>query len=93
MIAHVIRAFFDKPLLALALALGGGALGSLWLMDLPRDVFPDLSAPVFNVIVQNAGHGSRGARDGNRGPPRVGPGRAGRCADACARTRSSASPS
>ena len=50
----IIRAWFARPLLALLLALGGGAVGALWLSDVPRDVFPDLSAPVFNVIVQNA---------------------------------------
>jgi heavy metal efflux system protein len=58
LIARIIRVFFGKPLLAMALALGGGTLGFLWLLDLPRDVFPDLSAPVFNVIVQNAGMGA-----------------------------------
>jgi heavy metal efflux system protein len=58
LIARIIRVFFGKPLLAMALAFGGGTLGFLWLLDLPRDVFPDLSAPVFNVIVQNAGMGA-----------------------------------
>ena len=29
-----------------------------WLQDLRRDVFPDLSAPVFNVIAQNAAMGA-----------------------------------
>ena len=58
MIARVIRAFFDRPLLAVALALGGAALGAVALGDLQRDVFPDLSAPVFNVIVQNAAMGA-----------------------------------
>jgi len=28
-------------------------LGGVWLQDLRRDVFPDLSSPVFNIIVQN----------------------------------------
>ncbi len=50
----IMRAWFARPLLAILLALGGGAVGALWLSDVPRDVFPDLSAPVFNVIVQNA---------------------------------------
>jgi cobalt-zinc-cadmium resistance protein CzcA len=58
MIGRVIRTFFDKPLLAFVLAFAGAGLGSLWLAELPRDVFPDLSAPVFNVIVQNAGMGA-----------------------------------
>lgn len=58
MIARVIRAFFAKPLLSVALALGGAGLGAFALADLERDVFPDLSAPVFNVIVQNAAMGA-----------------------------------
>ncbi len=33
-------------------------VGALWLQDLRRDVFPDLSAPVFNVITQNAAMGA-----------------------------------
>jgi heavy metal efflux system protein len=54
LIHWIIRAWFARPLLAVLLALGGGTVGALWLSDVPRDVFPDLSAPVFNVIVQNA---------------------------------------
>ena len=42
--------------------------GAVCLQQLRRDVFPDLSAPVFNVIVQNAGDGRRGAGDGGRHP-------------------------
>ena len=33
-------------------------LGAVSLQNLRRDVFPDLSAPVFNVIVQNAAMGA-----------------------------------
>jgi cobalt-zinc-cadmium resistance protein CzcA len=54
MIERLIDACFRKPALALLLALVGIIVGALWLRDLRRDVFPDLSAPVFNVIVQNA---------------------------------------
>jgi cobalt-zinc-cadmium resistance protein CzcA len=57
-IASVIRTFFAKPLLAVALALGGAVLGFSWLGELQRDVFPDLSSPVFNVIVQNPSMGA-----------------------------------
>ena len=53
MLSRLITASFHKPLVAIALALAGAALGAVWMRDLPRDVFPDLSAPVFNVIVQN----------------------------------------
>jgi len=54
MLAHFITASFRKPLVAIVLALAGAVIGALWMRALPRDVFPDLSAPVFNVIVQNA---------------------------------------
>lgn len=58
MIQRLIVASFGKPLVALMLVLACSALGVVSLRDLPRDVFPDLSAPVFNVIVQNAAMGS-----------------------------------
>src|SRR6184192_56188 len=45
-------------MLVVLLTLAGAALGGVWLRDLPRDVFPDLSAPVFNVIVQNPAMGA-----------------------------------
>jgi cobalt-zinc-cadmium resistance protein CzcA len=57
-IAAVIRGSFARPLVALALALAGAVLGGVWLRELPRDVFPDLSAPVFNVIVQHPAMGA-----------------------------------
>ncbi|HET9620931.1 MAG TPA: efflux RND transporter permease subunit [Kofleriaceae bacterium] len=53
MLDRLITASFRKPLIAIVLALAGAALGAVWMRGLPRDVFPDLSAPVFNVIVQN----------------------------------------
>ncbi|MEO8701754.1 MAG: efflux RND transporter permease subunit, partial [Kofleriaceae bacterium] len=53
MLANLIASSFRKPLVAIVLALAGAAIGGVWMRDLPRDVFPDLSAPVFNVIVQN----------------------------------------
>ncbi|MFN7981730.1 MAG: efflux RND transporter permease subunit [Vicinamibacterales bacterium] len=58
MIERVIRASFGRPALALILAVVGTALGAMALQGLRRDVFPDLSAPVFNVIVQNAAMGA-----------------------------------
>ena len=58
MIERIIRASFAKPVLAVALVLAGSALGLIAFRALPRDVFPDLSAPVFNVIVQNAAMGA-----------------------------------
>ncbi len=55
---RLIRATFARPLLAVLLVAAGTAVGGSWLFALPRDVFPDLSAPVFNVIVQNATMGA-----------------------------------
>lgn len=53
MIARIIRASFAQPALVVLLALAGAALGATALFNLRRDVFPDLAAPLFNVIVQN----------------------------------------
>lgn len=58
MIEKIIRSSFARPGLALVLVLAGTALGAAWLQDLPRDVFPDLSTPVFSVIVQNPAMGA-----------------------------------
>jgi cobalt-zinc-cadmium resistance protein CzcA len=53
-IDRLIRSSFGHPVVALVLGLCATVFGALAFRDLPRDVFPDLSAPVFNVIVQNA---------------------------------------
>src|SRR5262245_11365630 len=53
MLGPIITGSFNKPLVAVVLAIAGAALGAVWMRELPRDVFPDLSAPVFNLIVQN----------------------------------------
>lgn len=58
MIEKLLRASFAHAALTLMLVLAGCAIGAVWLQDLKRDVFPDLSAPVFNVIVQNAAMGA-----------------------------------
>ncbi|MDQ3487072.1 MAG: efflux RND transporter permease subunit [Acidobacteriota bacterium] len=58
MINRIIRAAFDAPLLAALLVGAAAVIGTLWLRELRRDVFPDLSAPVFNVIAQNAAMGA-----------------------------------
>jgi len=57
-IERIITASFRKPLPVVVLSLAGAFLGLLAFRDLPRDVFPDLSAPVFNVIVQNPAMGA-----------------------------------
>jgi cobalt-zinc-cadmium resistance protein CzcA len=58
LIERIITRSFAKPVVALLLVLAGSIIGAVWLKDLRRDVFPDLSAPVFNVIVQNASMGA-----------------------------------
>jgi cobalt-zinc-cadmium resistance protein CzcA len=57
-IDRIIKASFERPILAVSLVLAGAALGLVAFRALPRDVFPDLSAPVFNVIVQNPAMGA-----------------------------------
>lgn len=58
MIQRFIVASFSRPLVAVVLVIACSAFGVAVFRDLPRDVFPDLSAPVFNVIVQNPAMGS-----------------------------------
>jgi heavy metal efflux system protein len=58
MIARLIRASTSRPALTIILAVAGTVFGTVSLQNLRRDVFPDLSAPVFNVIVQNAAMGA-----------------------------------
>jgi cobalt-zinc-cadmium resistance protein CzcA len=58
MISRLIRESFHAPLLTVLLVAAGTTIGGFWMQDLRRDVFPDLSAPVFNVITQNAAMGA-----------------------------------
>jgi heavy metal efflux system protein len=58
MISRLLKASSSRPALTLVLVLAASVLGAVWLQDLRRDVFPDLSAPVFNVIVQNPAMGA-----------------------------------
>jgi cobalt-zinc-cadmium resistance protein CzcA len=58
LIARMIRACSEKPLLVIILVVAGAGLGVASFQNLQRDVFPDLSAPVFNVIVQNPAMGA-----------------------------------
>lgn len=57
-VSRLVRASFAKPLVAILLVAAGAIVGTAWLRELRRDVFPDLSAPVFNVIVQNPAMGA-----------------------------------
>ncbi len=54
---NLIDAAFRRPWLTIVLVLAAAAIGGTLLTGLRRDVFPDLSAPVFSVIVQNAAMG------------------------------------
>ncbi|MGH9160567.1 MAG: efflux RND transporter permease subunit, partial [Vicinamibacteraceae bacterium] len=58
MIAAIVRWSYARPALALLLASAGTIVGALALRNLPRDVFPDLATPVFNIIVQNPAMGA-----------------------------------
>ncbi|MEA2605031.1 MAG: heavy metal efflux system protein [Acidobacteriota bacterium] len=58
MVERILRASFTRPWLGVIGVLAAAGLGAVWLRDLPRDVFPDLSTPVFNVIVQNPAMGA-----------------------------------
>src|SRR6187399_589811 len=58
MISRLIRESFHAPLLTALLIAAGTTIGAFWMQDLRRDVFPDLSAPVFNVITQNPAMGA-----------------------------------
>src|SRR5438270_7129556 len=54
MFERIVNASFRRPPLVIVLAVAAAAFGFATFGGLRRDVFPDLSAPVFNVIVQNA---------------------------------------
>ena len=58
MISRSIRESFHAPLLTALLVAAGTIIGAFWILELRRDVFPDLSAPVFNVIAQNPAMGA-----------------------------------
>jgi cobalt-zinc-cadmium resistance protein CzcA len=58
MIARLVEQSFAKSGLTLLLAVAASGLGAYAFLSLRRDVFPDLSAPIFNVIVQNATMGA-----------------------------------
>src|SRR6476659_10517110 len=71
MLDTLLRKSFSKPGLALFLVFAGTALGGVWLGELRRDVFPDLSAPVFNIIVQNPAMGTEELETGVAVPMEV----------------------
>ena len=62
--ARLIAASYRRAPLSLVLVVAGVVTGTMAFMDLRRDVFPDLTAPVFNVIVQNAAMGAEELESG-----------------------------
>jgi cobalt-zinc-cadmium resistance protein CzcA len=54
----LMHASFRRPVFTILLVLIAAGFGAVSLQQLRRDVFPDLSAPVFNVIVQNPSMGA-----------------------------------
>jgi hypothetical protein len=71
MIAKILKGSFLRPGLTLITVLAACVLGGVWLQDLRRDVFPDLSAPVFNIIVQNPAMGTEELETGVAVPMEV----------------------
>src|SRR5262245_23158658 len=63
-VGRFVRASFARPVVALVLVAAASVLGVVAFQELPRDVFPDLSAPVFNVIVQNPAMGAEELESG-----------------------------
>ena len=55
---RLMTAAFARPAFTILVVLIATAFGAVSFQQLRRDVFPDLSAPVFNVIVQNAAMGA-----------------------------------
>jgi cobalt-zinc-cadmium resistance protein CzcA len=55
---RLIITAFARPAFTVLVLLVATAFGAVSFQQLRRDVFPDLSAPVFNVIVQNAAMGA-----------------------------------
>src|SRR5688572_19225185 len=58
MTSRLMSAAFARPAFTILVVLVATAFGAVSFGQLRRDVFPDLSAPVFNIIVQNPAMGS-----------------------------------
>src|SRR5262245_16370923 len=57
-IDRIVTSSFRRAPVVVVLVLAGAVAGTIAFRDLRRDVFPDLSAPVFNIIAQNAAMGA-----------------------------------
>ena len=55
---RLMTAAFTRPAFTILVVLVAAGFGAASFQQLRRDVFPDLSAPVFNVIVQNPAMGA-----------------------------------
>ncbi|MCY1045068.1 efflux RND transporter permease subunit [Corallococcus sp. bb12-1] len=55
---RILTASFARPGLTVVLVLALATFGAVALKNLRQDVFPDLSAPIFNIIVQNPAMGA-----------------------------------
>jgi cobalt-zinc-cadmium resistance protein CzcA len=71
-IRRLIEGSFTRAPLVFLLVAAASVAGTLAFQDLRRDVFPDLSAPVFNVIVQNPAMGAEELETGITIPLEVG---------------------
>jgi cobalt-zinc-cadmium resistance protein CzcA len=71
LVGRVIHAAAARGVLTVLLVGGAAGVGATWLRELPRDVFPDLSAAVFNVIVQNPAMGAEELETGIAVPMEV----------------------
>lgn len=58
MTSTLTRAAFGRPVFTILVVVTLAGFGAVSMQQLRRDVFPDLSAPVFNVIVQNPAMGA-----------------------------------
>src|SRR5215510_1749028 len=58
MTSRLMNAAFGRPGFTILVVLIAAAFGVVSFQQLRRDVFPDLAAPVFNVIVQNPAMGA-----------------------------------
>src|SRR6185295_17254804 len=58
MVKRLIERSMATPAMVVLLLTAAIGVGVLWFQELPRDVFPDLATPVFNVIVQNPSMGA-----------------------------------
>ena len=58
MLTRIVQSCFERPAVAILIAAAVTIVGAMSFQNLRRDVFPDLSAPIFNVIVQNPSMGT-----------------------------------